>query len=162
MIRNIFFFVFIFLVTIIGYAQSPHLSIFDKLENRSKTGEGHVIIDQSDAIKRLVGTRTDSDNAEVINGKPHIVTQGFNIKVFYDNNQRTSKQKAEELKATIMDLYPGIETSLTVDGPIWKLHVGSYLTIEEATIMRRELQKTFPELEKEIEVYQTTIRIPMN
>ena len=160
--RNTFFFVFIFLATLFGYAQSPHLSIFDKLENRSGTGEGHVIIEQSDAIKRLVGTRTDSENAVVYNGKQYIETQGFNIKVFYDNNQRISKQKAEELKAKIIDLYPGIETSLTVDGPIWKLHVGCYLTIEEATIMRRELQKTFPELEKEIEVYQTTIRIPMN
>ena len=145
-----------------GHAQAPQLSIFESFESRPKTGEGYVIVNQSNAIKRLVGTRIDSENAEVYNGKTYIKTQGYRIQVYSGNNQLVSKKETEDLKEKITELYPGIDTNTDFDAPWWTLYVGNYPTYEEAFTMSRELQKAFPQRKKEISIFETTIRLPMD
>jgi len=145
-----------------GHAQSPHFSIFDSLESRPKTGQGYVIVNQSSTIKRLVGTRLDSENAEIYNGKTYIKTEGYRIKVYSDNHQLVSKKEAEDLKEKISDLYPGIDANIIFDAPWWMLYVGNYIIYEEAFAMYRELQKAFPQMKKEMNIVETTIRLPMD
>lgn len=143
-------------------AQAPQYSIFEALERQPKAGEGGVIIHQSDAIKRLVGTRIDSDNIDVVSGKSYLKTMGYRIQVYSGNNQRVSKEETQNLKTKIEELYPGIETYPIFVAPFWKLHVGNYLTYEEASIMLRELRKSFPQRKNEIFILEDEIRLPMD
>ena len=153
----------IFLLTAIaGYAQSPQYSIFDALEQQPKQGEGTVIIHQSNAIKRLVGTRIDSENIDVINGKSFLNTPGYRIHVYNGYIQRTSKTDVENLAKTLKERYPDLDTYTDFDAPVWKLRVGNFLTFEEASIMLRELRKAFPQQRNEIYIIEVNIRLPLD
>ena len=153
------FIVLTLLSAIAGYAQSPQLSIFDSFENRPKTGEGYVIVHQSNAIKRLVGTRIDSENVDVTTGKSQLITEGYRIQVFSDNNPGSSRTEAQELEKKIKELFPDLNTYLRYFAPFWKLHVGNYLTIDEAAIMRRELWKIFPQRKNDINIIEDDIQL---
>lgn len=140
-------------------AQSPQFSIFDSFEKSPKAGEGTVVIHQSDALKLLVGTRIDSENIDVLNGKTYLVTRGYRVQVYSGNNHRTSKDEAFSLQENIKKLYPGIDTYVTYNAPFWKLHVGNYRSFEEASFMLRELRGTFPQIKNEIYIIEDDIRL---
>ena len=146
-------------------AQSPQYSIFDALERQSNSKEGVVVIHQSDAVKRLVGTRIDSENIDVVNGKTYITTKGYRIQVYSGNiqvasgNNLTSRAETENLKTKIKEHFPDTEPYIIYEAPFWKLHVGDYLTYEEASIMLRELRKTFPQRRNEINIFESNINL---
>ena len=160
--KILFLTIFKLLFAINGNAQAPLYSIFDALERQPKPGEGVVVIHQPDAIKRLVGTRIDSENIDLSNGKTHLKTMGYRIQVYSGNNQRTSKDETMNLQAKIKELYPGVETYPIFIAPFWKLYVGDYLTFEEASVMRRELQKLFAQHKNEIYIVEDEIRLLLN
>ena len=151
-----------FLFTTEGYAQSPQFSIFESIGQQPKQGEGMVVIHQSDAIKRLIGTRIDSENIEVIGGRSHLKTEGYRVHVYSGNNQLVSRAEMDTLSNRIKALYPDIETIKDFVSPWWKLYVGNYPTYQEAWLMSLDLQKAFPRLRKEIGVVETIIRLPMD
>ena len=155
-----------FLLTTVGrpmmYAQSPQSSIFESLEVRQKSGEGVVVTHQPDVIKRLVGTRIDSDNINVLNGKTFITTRGYRIQIYSGNNQRTSRGEATALQERIKGLFPYMESDTKFDAPFWKLHVGNFLTFEEASIMKRELLTVFPQKKNEIFIFEDNIRVSLD
>jgi len=148
--------------TCVVCAQSPQFSIFDSFEQRSKPGEGDVVIHQSEAIKKLVGTRVDNENVEILNGKPILNLAGYRIQVYSSNIQRVAKGEAEALAAKIKELFPDLETYPKYFAPFWKLHVGNYLTDEEASIMWRELRKAFPQRKNEIFIIEDKIQLPLD
>jgi len=150
------------LSTIAAFAQSPQFSIFDSFESRPKTGEGYVIVHQSNALKRLVGTRIDGENVDISTGKPQLITRGYRIQVFTGNIPGSSRTEAEELEKKIKELFPGLNTYIRYFAPFWKLHVGNYLTFEEAAVVRRELWKIFPQRKSEIYPIEDDIQLPMD
>jgi len=141
------------------YAQSPQYSIFESLEVRQKSGEGVVVVHQPDGIRRLVGTRIDSEKLNILNGKTYITTRGYRIQVYSGNNQRTSRGEATALQERIKGLFPYMEADTRFDAPFWKLHVGNFLTFEEASIMKRELLTAFPQKKNEIFIFEDNIRV---
>ena len=157
---------FFLLIVLGGYyavsAQTPEYSIFESLERQPKKGEGGVIIHQSEGIKRLVGTRVDSDNVDLTNGKTFIKTMGYRIHVYSGNNQRTSKEETQNLQSKIKELYPKIEPYIIYEAPFWRLYVGDFLMFEEAFIMQRELRKTFAQRKNEIYIIEDEIRLQLD
>ena len=158
-IKNIIFFL---LLAAGSYAQSPQMSIFDALERYPKANEGAVAIHQSNAIKRLVGSRFDSENIEVVEGKEHLKTWGYRIQVYSGNNQRTSKSESEAMEIKIKNTFANLKTYRRLDAPWWRLHVGNFQSIEEAWVMVRELQKLFPQSKKDIYLVEDMISLPMD
>ncbi|MDR1814050.1 MAG: SPOR domain-containing protein [Tannerella sp.] len=148
----------------LGYvsAQSPLFSIFDSFDKTPKSGEGKVVVHQSNALKKLVGTRIDSENIDVVNGKTFLVTQGYRVQVYSGNNQRTSRAEAFKLQTKIKELYQDIATYVTFNAPFWKLHVGNYRSFEEASLMLRDLRSTFPQIKNEIFIIEDDIRLPLD
>ena len=140
-------------------AQSPHFSIFDSFEKSSKPGAGIVVIHQPESLKQLVGTRIDSENIDVVNGKTYLVTEGYRVQVYSGNNQRTSKGEAMDKQKKIKELYPDVRTYVTYNAPFWKLHVGDYRSYEEASYMLRSLRETFPQIRNEIYIIEDEIRL---
>lgn len=144
---------------LLSYAQSPYFSIFDSFERASKPEAGVVVIHQPEALKLLVGTRIDSENIDVINGKTYLITEGYRVQVYSGNNQRTSKGEAMEKQKKIKELYPDIRTYLTYNAPFWKLHVGDFRSYEEASHMLRSLREAFPQTGNEIYIIEDKIRL---
>jgi hypothetical protein len=163
---HLFFAVLVCLLAIRGInpcfaQQSPPLSIFDSFE-QPKAGEGGVVVHQSEAIKKMVGTRIDSENTVVSDGKTYLTTTGYRIQVYSGNNQRVSKAEAEELEASIKRMFPNLDTEIKHSAPFWRLYVGNYLFFEEAHVMCRELWKIFPQRKQEINTYVDDIRLPLD
>jgi hypothetical protein len=144
------------------YAQSPQFSIFDSFESPAKLGEGTVVVHQAESLRQLVGTRIDSENIDVINGKTYLITQGYRVQVYSGNNQRTSKGEAFEKQARIKELYPDVEAYVTYMAPFWILHVGDYRSFEEAAHMHRSLRESFPQNKNEIKIIENDIRLLLN
>ena len=146
------------------HAQTPQFSIFDSFEASHSTGEGgKVVIHQSDAIKQLVGTRIDSENIDVLNGKTYLITEGYRIQVYSGNNQRTSKDEAYTLQSNIKELYPDIDTYVKYNAPFWRLHIGNFRSFEEASLILRELRGIFPQKKNEIYIIiENKIRLSLD
>jgi len=156
------FLLFTFLTSLALPAQSPHFSIFDAIEQNSRQGRGVIVIHQSQAIKSLIGTRLDSENIEVIEGKSLLKTMGYRIQLYSGNQQRTSKIEVESYASKVKELFPEIETKIDFGAPWWRLYVGSYLTHTEAFKMQMVLRNAFPQLKKEITIIEDTISLPMD
>ena len=146
----------------VTYAQTPQYSIFESLEVRQKSGEGVIVTHQPDVIKRLVGTRINSENINIVNGKTFITTRGYRIQIYSGNNQRTSRGEATALQERIKGLFPYLESDTKFDAPFWKLHLGNFLTFEEASIMKRELLAVFPQKKNEIFIFEDSIRVSLD
>jgi hypothetical protein len=144
------------------HAQSPYFSIFDSLERPSNAAKGVVIIHQSESVKQLVGTRIDSENIDIINGKTFLITKGYRIQVYSGNNQRVSKDEAMEKQKKIKELYPDIRTYVIYNAPFWKLHVGDCRSYEEAANILRSLREVFPQHRNEIYIIEDDIRLPLD
>ena len=164
--HSIIFTVFTLIMAVGGYgtiqAQSPHFSIFDSFEASPKTGEGVVLIHQSDAIKRLVGTRIDSENVDVVGGKTYLVTQGYRVQVYSGNNQRVSKDEVTSLQSKVKELFPDTDAEIKYNAPFWKLHVGNFRSFEEASLILRQLHGIYPQKKKEIYIIEDDIRLPLD
>ena len=144
------------------YAQSPQFSIFDSFETPPKPGEGRVVIHQSEEVKQLVGTRIDSENVDIINGKTYLITMGYRIQVYSGNNQRTSKDEAYSFQTKIKEQYNDINTYVIYNAPFWKLHVGDFRSFEEASLMLRILRNAYPQKKNEIYILEDNIRLSLD
>ncbi|MDR2146891.1 MAG: SPOR domain-containing protein [Tannerella sp.] len=142
-------------------AQNPSFSIFDEFEKKPGKGEGTVIIHQSEALKALVGTRIDSENVDVVNGKTFLITKGYRVQVYSGNDQRKSKDHAFYMQDQLRKTYSDIQTYVTYNAPFWKLHVGNYRSYEEASEMLRKLRQDFPQIRNEIYIVEDEIRLQM-
>ena len=164
--RNIIFSVLTIFMAIGGYntiyAQLPEFSIFDSLEAPPEEGQGVITIQQPEALRKLIGTRIDSENVELSEGKTYITTLGYRVKVYKGNLERVSREEAEALQLEIKKLFPDLDSDLRYYSPFWELHVGSFLSFEEALPNCRELLKKFPKKKNEIYVIEADIRLSLD
>lgn len=169
--QKILFTVFAGIITAGGchiYAQTPQtqlapqFSIFDSFEKKSKPGEGAVVVHQSEAIKRMVGTRIDSENIDIVNGKTYLITKGYRVHVYSGNNQRASREEALLLQGQLKKSHPELETYVTFNAPFWKLHIGNFRSFEEASVLLRDLREVFPKKKNELYIIEDDIRLPLD
>jgi len=144
------------------YAQSPQFSIFDSFNTPSKSGEGRVVIHQSEEIKQLVGTRIDSENVDLINGKTFLKTIGYRIQMYSGNLQQKSREEAESLQKKIAGQYPDITAYVEFDAPFWRLRIGDFRSFEEASMMLRILRSSYPQKKNEIYILESNILLPLD
>jgi hypothetical protein len=160
-------FLLITLIWVYGYGvihaqQFPYFSIFDLFEKTPGKGEGKVIIHQPESLKTLVGTRIDSNNIDLENGKTYLITRGYRVQVYSGNEQRKSKNHASQLQEQLKKMYPDIQTYVKYDAPFWKLRVGNYCSFEEASQMLRTLRQDFPQIKNEIYIIEDDIRLALD
>jgi hypothetical protein len=143
-------------------AQSPNFSIFDSFDRPVRAGEGKVIVHQSNALKQLVGTRIDSENIDISNGKTFLVTKGFRVQAYSGNSQRVSKDEVLSMQKKMKELYPNLDSYEKYDAPFWKLRVGNFRFYEEASSMLRELKAAFPDHKNEMSIIEDEIRLQLD
>lgn len=79
-------------------------TIFDALQ-RSGLGKGEVVINQSAAIREMVGERMRGANVETTDSLTFLKVQGYRTQVFSGNNQRVSKDEAFRKEKEIKELF---------------------------------------------------------
>ena len=136
-------------------------TIFDDLQT-SKPGKGEVIINQSQALRNMVGVRLSGENVEKTDSTAFLKIQGFRTQVFSGNNQRKSKDEAFDKEKQIKELFPTVPTYVTYTAPFWKLRVGDFRSHEEAYHMQRLLMTAFPSFGKEMYIVREEVKIPLN
>lgn len=155
---------FLLTATADAYAQWPEekvATIFDSLEEPG-LGKGRVIINQPEALRRMIGMRLSGSNVEKTDSVTFLKVQGFRTQVFSGNNQRSSKDEAFRKEKEINELFPDVPTYVTYTAPFWKLRVGDFRSHEEAYHMMRLLMDAFPSYGKEMYIVKEEIKIPLN
>ncbi|RHJ92947.1 SPOR domain-containing protein [Parabacteroides bouchesdurhonensis] len=136
-------------------------TIFDDLQEPGFR-KGQVIVNQSSAIRNLVGARMYGENVEKTDTETFLKVQGFRTQVFSGNNQRKSKDEAFRKEKEIKEMFPDVPTYVTYTAPFWKLRVGDFRSHEEAYHMMRLLMEAFPSYGKEMYIVREEIKIPLN
>lgn len=136
-------------------------SIFEAL-NHYSFGKGEVIINQSSAVRNLIGSRKQGDGVETVDGETFLKINGYRAQVFSGNDQRASKDEAFKKEEEIKEAFPFAATYVTYSAPFWKLRVGDYRTHEEAYHMILDLKQAFPAYAKEMYIVREEIMIPLH
>lgn len=128
---------------------------------------GRVVLRQDNRLESLLTReqKTYSAASRVqLNkqGKQMISVSGYRVRVFSGNNQITSKNEAYKIEKELLDYMPELSTYVIFRTPNWRLMVGNYRTMEEATAALRELKKKFPVYGREMFVVKDEIEIPLN
>jgi hypothetical protein len=138
-------------------AQVKQVTIIDNLETPAP-GEGNIKIISDPKITELIGLISPELSVDQTN---YVKTSGFRVQVFMSNNSRTAKKEMMDKGSLIKGAFPDIATYQGYDAPNWKLLVGDFRTRDEADIFRKQLQKTIPELGKEMYIVRDKINIPI-
>ena len=140
-------------------AQVKQVTIIDELE-KSVSGEGVVKITADPKIKELIGLLSP----EISTDKENFITaKGFRIQVFMSNDSRTARREIVAKRNLIREVFSDSEIAVYDDyvAPNWKLLAGDFLTREEADVFKQKLQKTIPQLGKEMYVVSYNVKIPI-
>jgi len=149
------FFILILFATSAIQAQVKQVTIIDKLE-AFVPGEGIIQISCDPKIAGLIGTLSPDS----VDQKSYVKTSGFRIQVFMSNDPKAAKvvvDKGSLIKIT----FPEITVYPVYVAPNWKLLAGDFMTKDEADVFKQKLQKSIPELGKEMYVVPDKVNIPI-
>jgi hypothetical protein len=135
-------------------------TIVEDLQSNSNPSEGTIHIECDPAITALLGT--PGSHSSTSSGTSDFVERpGYRIQVFMGNDPGTARSDAFSRQASIRNAFPDIATYLSYEAPNWKLMAGDFLTREEATVFKQQLQKEFPYLGKEMYIVVDKIKFPV-
>ena len=138
-------------------AQAKLTTIIDELE-KSVPGEAIVRVSADSKIKELIG-KFSQDLGE--NDKNYVTVDGFRILVFSSNDAKTAKKEVAEKGALIRENFPEIVTYHKYAAPLLQLFAGDFTNQREADAFKEKLQKTIPQLGKEMYVRRDKVNIPI-
>lgn len=135
-------------------AQAPAQSIFDHL-TKGGAYKGKVTITQSPQIRSVVGKRPESFMA--MDGQDgYSKMKGYRIQI-YSGNRSNSKAIAEERARRISEAKPEYSTYVKYKAPFWRLHVGNFLSYQEAQLALHQLRSALPAYAKEMIVVRDQV-----
>jgi len=138
-------------------AQVKQVTIIDELE-KNVPGEGFIRVISDPKITDLIGLLSPEVS---VDEKNYVKTNGYRIQVFMSNDPRTARREIKDKGTLIKEFFYEIATYEGYISPNWKLLVGDFLTKEEAEVFRQKLQKSIPELGKEMYVVPDKVNIPI-
>ncbi|MCC8146966.1 MAG: SPOR domain-containing protein [Bacteroidales bacterium] len=141
-------------------AQSRSANIIIELESNSSGSEGVIHIESDPAITALIGK--PNSQTEILSADHDLIERtGYRLQIYMGNNPSRARSEASSRKASIENVFPELKTYLTYEAPNWKLVAGDFISREEATVFKQQLQKEFPQFGKEIYIVVDKIKIPV-
>lgn len=140
-------------------AQNQSTNIIDELESNTNSSEGVIHIESDPSITALIGK--PANQIAKTGNYDYIERNGFRLQIYMGNNPRTARSEAFSRQVSIKSIFPDVETYLNYDTPNWKLLAGDFVSREEATIFKQQLQKEFPQFGKEIYIITDQIKVPI-
>ena len=141
-------------------AQSQSVNIIQDLESDSYSSEGVIQVESDPAITALIGKPNSQADLTVNAG--FIERTGFRLQIYMGNDPSRARSEASSRQASIKNLFPDLITYLNYEAPNWKLLAGDFITREEASVFRQQLQKEFPQFGKEIYIVVDKVKIPID
>ncbi|MCL1937553.1 MAG: SPOR domain-containing protein [Candidatus Azobacteroides sp.] len=132
-------------------------TIIESLESHSSDAEGVVHIETDSAIAALIG-KPSAQFSNASGTTEQIERTGFRIQAFMGGDPGTARSEASSRRSLIERSFPRTPTYLSYEAPNWKLLVGDFLSREEATMFKQQLQKKFPQFSKELSITAEKIK----
>lgn len=132
-------------------------NIFEALEGESP-GEGHITINQSEAVRKLVGNVASRYSRVLGREGNTTILMGYRIQ-FFNGNLPNSRVEARNRATQISLLDSGHNTYISFNAPFWRLLVGDFLTRAEANAARTKLMSILPSWAKDSYVVRDKVRI---
>lgn len=150
-----------FFQQIICIAQQPERettkkTIFEDLTDNSDSKQGVVILQQDKRLIDLVYRKKE----ENMKNQTFVPSSGYRVQLFSSNQQKMAKTQAYEIENRVKEKYTELPVYVSYSSPFWKVRVGDCLSTTEAQLLRDEIKKAFPDLEKTIYVVKDQILIP--
>lgn len=130
------------LVDTVMTVQAPRLdtalvgkSIFSVLPSRAEGGAADVHVHQSQQIRNSLEMH--------IRTNPQRITEGYRVRIFFDNKQ-SARAKSEETEKAFAAAYPDIPVYRSYVNPYFKVTAGDYRTKSEAMQLLRRIVQEFP------------------
>jgi hypothetical protein len=152
------YFLLIFFFAVFGSNKVQSQNIIDDLQSTPTLSEGYIHIESDAAITALIGVpgnRVSTDNTDAVE------RSGYRIQVFMGNHSG-ARSEANSKQASIHNAFPDLATYVNYEAPNWKLLAGDFLTREEATVVKQQLQREFPNFGKEMYIIVSKIKIPVD
>jgi len=150
------FFLYIAILFCFSGLKTEAQNIIKDLET-PKAGEGTVRITCDPKIIELLGKPTtsprpsESENASVR-------TAGYRIQVYMDNSPR-ARNEVTRIESLFNETFPDVGTYVSYNAPNWRVFVGDFRTREEANTFTQSIQRSLPELGKEMYVVPSRINL---
>lgn len=131
--------------------------IFDSIQSVADTCAPMVIIRQDQRIEDMIQGK--------IHGRQERCTthiQGYRVQVFSSNTQKTAKSEAFKVEKKVKQDYADIDIYVLYQPPFWKVRLGNFRTQEEASILRDDLLKTYPNMQGDIYIVKDMIQVAEN
>lgn len=138
-------------------ARAVPKNIFEALEGEAP-GQGHVVIYQSEELRRLVGVVSGRYGAVLGREGNTSLLMGYRIQ-FFSGNTPSSKAEAQSRAALIRQLVPEYNCYISFNAPFWRLVVGDFLSMAQAREVRNRLLGVLPAWSKESYVIKDKVRI---
>lgn len=132
-------------------------TIFEALEGEGP-GEGRVVINQTEDLKKLVGGTSSRYRAILGREGNTTLMQGYRIQV-YNGNLVSSKAEMDRRAAQLRRLAPEYSCYPTYNAPFWRLVVGDFVSDNAARAARAKLLKLMPAWFQESYIVRDKVRI---
>jgi len=129
----------------------------------SKAGEGTVRIICDSKIIELLGTPTASPRpAESVSGNENGSTKavGYRIQIYMDNSPK-AKNEVTRIQSLFNGTFPDVGTYVSYNAPNWRVFVGDFQTKDEADAFKQSIQRSLPELGREMYIVPSKINLPV-
>jgi len=135
--------------------------IIDDLQSNTNASEGSIRVVSDPAITALLGKPSSQAKSQEGTGDASnfVERTGFRIQIFMGNNPNTARSEAYSKRTSINTSFPDLTTYLSYEAPNWKLLAGDFVTREEATVFKQQLQREFPQFGKEMYIIVDKIRV---
>ena len=102
--------------------------------------------DEKPDSKRPDATQQDTTPADTtVMTRPHTgrtyKTSGYRIQVFAGSNTRRDRQRAEQIKSQLKNLFPNEAVYVHFYSPRWICRIGNYRNYEDALRMKNEIKQ---------------------
>ncbi len=155
--KTFFLLLMVLLSLLFMNAQSnAKIAIVDYIESNSKTRIHHegsvnkilkLFLDES----TVVNSEKEERNKEIV-----YTGAGYRVQVFSSNEQRTAKNRAQQIEKSLRFAFPSHGVYRVYSSPFWKVRIGDFRTQAEAREFMQSVKASFPEYSRETYVVRDT------
>lgn len=112
----------------------------------------NAIVHQSNEVRMLLDNRINGSHMTMVE------MDGYRLQIFSSNRQQQAKLEAEQIKQTL-EKEIDIPIYILSDQPFWKVRLGNFRTISEASTFKEEFIQRFPQLQSSTYVVRDKIQV---
>lgn len=112
----------------------------------------NAVVHQSSEVRDLLNRRVNGAETQMVD------MDGYRLQIYSSNRQQQAKMEAEQIK---QNLEKEIELPIYIvsDQPFWKVRIGNFKSISEASAFKEDFVQRFPQLQSSTYVVRDKIQV---